>query len=131
MKRMITSKYVMFLILEMILCAGIMGAIILTTTSCTTARTKSTSRPILNRDGTVMMDQYGNYPKEIIIEVEATAGPTSTIESWMLETDIVKSANDLTFHTGSQGEGASGANPEVTLQLLKIVTQLLMRLTLP
>lgn len=125
------SKYVVFLILETILCVAILAALITVISGCTTAKTKSISRPILNRDGTVVLDQHGNYPKEIIIEVEATAGPTSTLESWMLETDIAKTAEDLTFHTGSKGTRAAGADPQTTLQILMLVNQLLMKMLAP
>lgn len=125
------ANYTAFVIIETILCAAILAAIVAATTGCTTAETKSISRPVLNRDGTVIFDQYGNYPKEIVIEVKAAAGPTSEIEAWMLETDITKSAEDLTFHTGSTGTGMKGGDAQMMLQLLTLVNQLMLKLFTP
>lgn len=109
-----------------ILLAGLLSACV------TSAATKSTSTPIMNRDGTITMDAEGNYPREIVIEVEAKAGPTGELEAWMLGTDITRGEDGtLIFHTGSQGSGLKGTDTEAFIAAIMntqaVMNQLLLR----
>ncbi len=91
----------------------------------TIAVTTSTSTPVFNRDGSITFNEDGDYPKEITIEVRAKAGPLGTLESWMLDTDVTRDNDGITFHTGNTGKNLTGLDPEALAALIMGLLQAL------